>query len=337
MRAAGRDEPRSARERSVEPREAPPAPARAALTAGLLSALGNRRVAALVAARRGPATLGRAAHATLARKADFDLEEWQLSLDEREDLQGHQDLAPIWDLLKDWTPNEGFEIGAPEDGGHDRSDDDETKAPDPDAPIRAAIEKLLDDLLAADDVEEITAVVQAGLAGQNVTAEEVKLVKTYDFDSGLVSFTAENYVAWTRLANGQATIDDLRFFLHELVEMRDARQTFDITGAQGDEGFDPVYEASHNVALMQEMNFLVAQVSSRVPGTTWQQIAVSDEERWVEFLPALHAREGDGTPINPLNPDATRAKYAHYRKPAVGQALTQMKAQAAPKPAVLVL
>lgn len=280
-------------------------PGRAPVGVPLLSVLGNRRIAGMMSSRR--ACLSRAHRAVLQRKATFDLYEWHDEFRHNNYFKTHPALDHIWALLRRADP---------------LVEDDPSNVQ-----ARAAIGQLLDELLSANDVQVVTSVLRANL-GHSITAGEVALVKRHDFASGLISFTAENYLAWRRLAIGRPRVDDIRYFVHELTAVREAaRRGFDVTGRRdGPDDYDDDYLPSHQVALLEEMRFLAASVG-QIYGysVTWQQVAASDVQRREEFLPALDQAAGAARAPGVPNLNALSVKFAHYHDPVLAQMLTSLK------------
>jgi hypothetical protein len=257
-----------AREPSAESR-VPATPGRA----GRLRPLATRGVSnnALARVLSGAGPRAR----VIQRIAAHDLYEWQDALGHRADLGGHHDLAPIWQAL---GPLDLMSAG-----------------PEQRAPASNLIDALNQALLDRDDVGAIAAAVTPALPGQNVTNADVALVKRYDFDSDTVMFTAENYVPWQRMAGGHATVDDVKFFLHELTEVRHLQGQqlpFDPAGHHGadEEAVDEAYRPAHLAGLRAEAQLLAAAVNHAEgleQPVTWQQVALCDRTRAEEIVAAV--------------------------------------------------
>ncbi|MFE9785849.1 hypothetical protein ACFYO7_10755 [Nocardia salmonicida] len=109
-------------------------------------------------------------------------------------------------------------------------------------------------------------------AGADIDAATLRDIKEYNFNSRGLQFSTENYNAWTRLGNGTATVNDIRYLVHEASELRalriNERETgFDFMGRSWDRmspaqrqgwnsRFDEAYTASHSDALRDEYKFL---------------------------------------------------------------------------------
>ena len=217
----------------------------------------------------------------IQRVADHDLWEWKDALEHHAHLREHQDLAPVWQALEPLNLMEA-------------SEEERT-------PAAELITGLNQRLLDQDDVATIGAAVVPALPQHNVTNPDVALVKRYDFDSDTVLFTAENYVQWQRMAAGQATVDDVKFFLHELTELRHLQGqqlAFDPLAHHGadEEVVFAAYRPAHLAGLRAEAELLagaINQTGALEQQVTWQQVALCDPTRAEEILAAvLHYDEG---------------------------------------------
>ncbi|WP_218079641.1 hypothetical protein [Anthocerotibacter panamensis] len=118
--------------------------------------------------------------------------------------------------------------------------------------------------------------------GVNVDRASLAIIKRYNFDSRGIAFEPENYYAWRRLARGKGMIDDLRYIVHELTEVRELQQMqqrtgFDFMGrgnmtdaqdTQWKAYFNENYYLhAHSKALEAEYQFLASEIG-RV--TRWQ-------------------------------------------------------------------
>lgn len=213
--------------------------------------------------------------------AAHDVWEWQASLGDHEEYQGYEDFAAIWARL------EGLD-------SEDLAEGDKLKVKEAGTLITALNQHLLDQ-------DDTAAIFQAtkvpALSEYKITQPDIEAVKKYDFDSDTVDFTAENYYQWRRMAEGHATVDDLRFLLHELVELRLLK------GKEQEIGFDPTahheadkdkvdeaFAPAHLAALQAETQFLAAAVHAQglVPQqVTWQQVALADPTRAEETMAAV--------------------------------------------------
>lgn len=106
----------------------------------------------------------------------------------------------------------------------------------------------------------------------------LEIVKHYNFDSPGIDFTPSNYYAWKRLADGKGLIDDVRYIVHEIAEVREFQRIqqktgFDFMGAawekmkrrqktQWQSDFEKYYMQAHSKALEHEYSFIAEQVSN---------------------------------------------------------------------------
>ena len=67
-------------------------------------------------------------------------------------------------------------------------------------------------------------------AGLRVSREDIAAVKQYNFNSPGIYFSPENYMAWKKLAQGRGKIDDARYLLHEIEEVKQLRKIQEETG-----------------------------------------------------------------------------------------------------------
>lgn len=236
-----------------------------------VTGLGNR---ALARALSGTGARGR----VIQRVAEHDLWDWQDWLESHQQEREREDLAPLWEQLG------GLELMHASPRKQQAS-----------VLITALNQRLLDQT----DLGVIFATAQRQLEGYRVTLVELAEVKRYDFDSDSVLFTAENYFQWQRMAHGRATVDDLRFLLHELVEVRHLKAQnldFDPTSHHGlEEDSEAAYRPAHLSALKAEAQFLadaVNSVQSFPDPVTWQQVAVSDPLRADELASAVLYEDG---------------------------------------------
>src|SRR5262249_1342269 len=113
---------------------------------------------------------------------------------------------------------------------------------------------------------------------RTATTKMVEQVFHYNFESAGLSFTYENYAAWTRLATGKGTIGDVRYLVHEMAEIGEFKKAgFDYMGEGLEIGtpehiewyeskFEPQYEAAHSKALFAEYRFLAGEMSKATGG-----------------------------------------------------------------------
>ena len=98
----------------------------------------------------------------------------------------------------------------------------------------------------------------------------------YVFDSRGIAFNYESYAAWMRLVNGQGTVADVRFVVHELTEiglLKGAGVDFMGSHPVGTKAhqewfnneFEPAYNQAHARALYAEYQFL-ADMLDRATG-----------------------------------------------------------------------
>ncbi|GEM31421.1 hypothetical protein NN3_24280 [Nocardia neocaledoniensis NBRC 108232] len=104
--------------------------------------------------------------------------------------------------------------------------------------------------------------------GVDIDTRTLQEIKEYNFNSRGLQFSPENYNAWTRLGNGNATIGDVRYLVHEASEVKALkafeRQTgFDFMGRRWDgmsdqTNFNGAYTTahSHQSELLQRVKFL---------------------------------------------------------------------------------
>jgi hypothetical protein len=143
---------------------------------------------------------------------------------------------------------------------------------------------------------EIDAVVAnlAGTSAGQVDRAAIATVFDYLFDSEGIASDYLNYAGWRRVAAGMATVDDVRFLVHELEEQRAfERAGFDNPlgrGFEGDdaarddwrESFDEAYMPAHREALATEAQFLADEVARLTDGAlilSAGELAASDPTR----------------------------------------------------------
>lgn len=194
--------------------------------------------------------------------------------------------------------------------------------------------KLLGEAVLADhtDIAKVYAAIARYFPEGYLTLEDVAKVKTYNFD-GPVAFTAENVMAWLRLAAGEGTVDDLRYIHHEIYEIKQIEKKEGgpeiVKNKEPDESFGDFYEPAHGAALMVEIRFLTHAVNLIYnKNYTWQQVAASDIERREDFLSALYGADGKKTPLNDRYfPDMAQVQkdYGKFIDPELGKLLTGLK------------
>jgi hypothetical protein len=187
----------------------------------------------------------------------------------------------------------------------------------------------------AQEVTNVGAVLER--AGVTATRDDVALVFDYVFDSQGIQFGYHNYSAWRRLSLNNAVIDDLRFLVHELEEVRAItnKETKDPTGTiaamkQGTKAhrdwlrdFNIAYLKAHSEALLAEAEYLSKEVRGRTRGQvslTREELAASDPSRDREFLEYLKI---DGLPLeeHPRLASWQRADEVAHVSPDVAQTL----------------
>lgn len=118
----------------------------------------------------------------------------------------------------------------------------------------------------------------------------IKTVKSYLFDCPGISFVPNNYYAWNRLAQKKGTIDDVRFFVHEMTEVKELqalqiRTKFDYMGTNHKNfsrreqtrwysDFETYYLEAHSRALEAEYKFIAEQIRN----ATKDKVQISLEE-----------------------------------------------------------
>jgi hypothetical protein len=85
--------------------------------------------------------------------------------------------------------------------------------------LQAKVEHLRQQLLENSDVKKVrSAVIKCGISEKE---QLIALVKRYNFNSPGISFTPDNYYSWTKIANGKGTINDARYLVHEIAEVKE--------------------------------------------------------------------------------------------------------------------
>jgi hypothetical protein len=114
------------------------------------------------------------------------------------------------------------------------------------------------------DIANVYLAIKRYFPEEYLTTEDISMVKKYNFD-GPIAFTAENVMAWLRLANGQGTVDDLRYIHHEIYEIKKIQGTemeSELVKTDPEESFwEEGYEPAHGAALMVEIRFLTHAVN----------------------------------------------------------------------------
>ncbi len=138
------------------------------------------------------------------------------------------------------------------------------------------VEELRHNLLQQVDINQVkNALREFGIPADN---QMIEAVKRYNFDSSGITFTPENYYAWRRLSTGNGTVNDARYLIHEMAEVKELQRIqqqtgFDFMGGNLDNmsrkqrrqwgaGFDRHYMAAHSKALEVEYDFISQQVAA---------------------------------------------------------------------------
>lgn len=140
--------------------------------------------------------------------------------------------------------------------------------------LQEEVQQLRHQLLEQQDVNKVYNSLRA--FGIILDKQLVAVVKHYNFDSPGLCFTFSNYLAWTKLANGKGIIDDARYFVHEMAEVRELQEiqqlyNFDFMGTnlqqmsrkqkqQWKADFENYYMQAHRKALNSEYEFMADQV-----------------------------------------------------------------------------
>jgi hypothetical protein len=145
-----------------------------------------------------------------------------------------------------------------------------------DRELQETLEQLRQKLLARKDIRKI----KKALTDFGISVDEqlIIAVKRYNFDSLGISFMADNYDCWNKLAKGKGTIRDAQYFVHEMEEVKELQKIkdkndFDFMGLNFEQmskkqkkqwwaDFDRYYNQSHIKALEHEYDFLAEQVSA---------------------------------------------------------------------------
>lgn len=67
-------------------------------------------------------------------------------------------------------------------------------------------------------------------SGMKVSREDIALVKQYNFNSPGIYFSPDNYKSWMKLARGKGTVNDARYLLHEIEEVKQLKKIQQETG-----------------------------------------------------------------------------------------------------------
>lgn len=140
--------------------------------------------------------------------------------------------------------------------------------------LEARVQHLRQQLLQNPDIKNV----RDALRNCSISEREdiIKLVKRYNFDSPGILFTPDNYDSWRKLANNDGTINDARYLVHEIAEVKELerikqQKEFDYMG-KGMESmtsrqqrewiadFKIYYMQAHCKALEVEYEFIANQV-----------------------------------------------------------------------------
>lgn len=140
--------------------------------------------------------------------------------------------------------------------------------------LKAKVEELRQQLLHKQDVKNVRNALKS--CGVSESEEIIDLVKRYNFDSSGIRFNPDNYDSWRKLANDKGTINDARYLVHEIAEVKELERIkqekkFDYMGkdkenmtrrqkGQWEEDFDNYYMQAHSKALEAEYEFIAKQV-----------------------------------------------------------------------------
>lgn len=146
--------------------------------------------------------------------------------------------------------------------------------------LETKVQYLREQLLQNPDVRNVRDALRS--CGISESEEIIKLVKRYNFDSPGINFNPDNYYSWRRLASNDGTINDARYLVHEIAEVREferikQEKNFDYMGkgkesmtrrqkVQWEADFPYYYMQAHRKALEAEYDFMAKQVSIATNG-----------------------------------------------------------------------
>ncbi len=146
--------------------------------------------------------------------------------------------------------------------------------------FEARVQHLRQQLLQNPDVKNVRNALKS--CGISESEEIINLVKRYNFDSPGISFTPDNYDSWRKLANNDSTINDARYLIHEIAEVKELerikqQKEFDYMGKgkesmtrrqkrEWETDFKNYYMQAHCKALKAEYEFIANQVSIATNG-----------------------------------------------------------------------
>ncbi|MEJ2426423.1 MAG: hypothetical protein P8101_18610 [Candidatus Thiodiazotropha sp.] len=133
------------------------------------------------------------------------------------------------------------------------------------------IEQMRQALLDRADIGRMQKSLQA--VGVKVDREMIEMVKRYNFDSHGIVMDYRNYEAWNRLAQGEGTITDAAYMVHEIAEIKALQRVqqeigFDFMGRDNvpkmteqqkdlwESAFDEMFLLVHRQALEVEYDFI---------------------------------------------------------------------------------
>lgn len=249
--------------------------------------------------------------------SEIPVHDWKEQLSSRENLSRFPPFLKIVKLAEAW---DGI------------SDDENLKK------LKSEITELGTALLSNEsDVNTIYAAIKKYFPGDYLSKEDVALVKKYNFD-GPIAFSAENVMAWLRLANGIGTVDDLRYIHHEIYEIKQIQgteQEEELVKTKPEESFwEEGYEPAHGAALRVEMSFLAHAITLiyKHP-VTWKHVAASDIERREDFIGALYQNDNKEVPLNDeYLPDMEQVErdYGEFIDSKLSEELTALKKKKLP-------
>ncbi len=142
------------------------------------------------------------------------------------------------------------------------------------------VKELRGELLQQADINKVKNALQE--FGIPVDNQMIEAVKRYTFDSPGIAFARQNYNAWKNLATGKGTVNDARFLVHEMTEIKELQRIqqqtgFDFMGSnlenmgrqqrrQWGVNFELYYMEAHSKALESEYDFIAQQVASATNG-----------------------------------------------------------------------
>jgi hypothetical protein len=143
------------------------------------------------------------------------------------------------------------------------------------------IEQMRQALLDRADIGRIQKSMQG--VGIKVDREMIEMVKRYNFDSHGIVMDYRNYEAWNRLAQGEGTISDAAYMVHEIAEIKALQRVqqetgFDFMGRDSvssmtdrqkklwENAFDEVFLPAHRQTLEVEYDFIAKSVSEVTGG-----------------------------------------------------------------------